>query len=122
MASIVFAFPTVRRINTTIRTGANLPFLLLALGFPALYQSFDISMSLFLAVPSMAGAAPPSAYVFDTSSSWWCLSVDEAALGADECKAVLRLCLVFAEQSIENAIVPVRLGESSGRSGGELLG
>jgi hypothetical protein len=79
-------------------------------------------MGLLGAVPGTTSTAAPAANVFEVAGARRRLAVDEPALGAYKRKTILRLCLVFAEEGVEDAVVPVSLRESSGGGGRELLG
>jgi hypothetical protein len=118
--SIILRLPVIR-VDTTVCTSTDPALLSLALRFPTLHQPLNVRTSLLLTIPRVTATTAPAAHIVQTSSARWGLSVDEAAFGADQSEAILRLCLVFSEQGVEDTVVPVRLRERGHWGGGELL-
>ena len=69
----------------------------------------------------MAAATAPSTDVFEGPRAGRCLPVDEPALRADEYEAILRLRFVFAEEGVEDFVIPVCLCEGGCGYGRKLL-
>ena len=98
------------RIDSALRVTPFFYLSCFSLSCPALYQVFDhLFLGIFFPIPSTTVTAPPSAYVVDRAGSGRCLSVHESAFAADHCEAVLGLRLIFAEESVENPVVPMGL-------------
>jgi hypothetical protein len=69
----------------------------------------------------MTPTASPLPDVLEPLGARRCLPVDKPALAADKREAVLSLRFVFAQQRVEDAVVPVGLGEGGCGRGGKLL-
>jgi hypothetical protein len=111
--SVVFSLHVVR-IGCAICAGTQLLGFSLPFIFPALHElRYSILPNLLFAVPGIAAAAPPTANILEIPGPGRRLSIDETTFGANQSKAIFGLCLVLPEQSVKDAIVPMRLSEGS---------